>query len=166
MSLASTLRTLVTAVDPGLPLYRVHTMADLLDASVAQRRFRTLVLAAFAAIALLLASIGIYAVMQYLVAQRTREFGIRAALGATSSDLLASVLKRSGRLIGIGVGLGLVGALTLTSVVRSLLYGIAPYDALTLAGVAVLLGSVALLASYLPARQAASCDPLSAMRAE
>jgi putative ABC transport system permease protein len=104
--------------------------------------------------------------MSYLVSQRTREFGIRAALGATGDNLLRLVLLRSTVLIVAGLGLGLLGALALARFVRSLLYGITPYDAVTFASVSLLLTAVALLASYLPARRAASIDPIQALRTE
>ena len=117
-------------------------------------------------IAVILAAIGLYGVMSYLVSQRTREFGIRAAVGATSRDLMGLVLGRSLALVLVGLAFGLLSAAALQRLVRSLLFGVAQYDVLTFSAVPVLLVSVALIASYLPARRAASINPINALRSE
>jgi putative ABC transport system permease protein len=165
-SAASLVRDAVSAIDRSFPVDRIETMEQLLSRSVAQYRFRTVILAAFSILALAMASIGIYGVMNYLVIQRTREFGIRLSLGATRSDLLRLVLGRAVGLIGLGTGLGLAGAALVVRVITKLLFGTPPLDPLTFAAVPVLLVFVALLATYLPARRAMGVDPIVALRYE
>jgi predicted permease len=166
LGLAPAVRNVVSTTDPDLPLYRVETLEQIVDASVGEPRFRAMLLSALAVVALILASIGLYGVMSHLVGQRTREFGIRAAVGARREDLMLMVLGRSLALVLVGLVLGLLGAAGLQGYVRSLLYGIAPYDPLIFSAVPVLLIVVALLASYLPARRAAAIDPILALRSE
>jgi putative ABC transport system permease protein len=125
-----------------------------------------MILAAFSLLALVMASIGIYGVMNYLVIQRTREFGIRLSLGATPTDLLRLVLGRAAILIGSGTCLGLAGSVLLVRLITGLLFGTAPLDPLTFAAIPVLLAAVALAASYIPARRATKVDPLVALRYE
>jgi putative ABC transport system permease protein len=166
MNLTAAVRKAVSSTDSGLPLYRIETLEHIVDASLGQPRLRAILLAAFAIVALTLASIGLYGVMSCLVSQRTREFGIRAAVGATSQDLMGLVLERSLALVLVGLALGLLSAAGLQHFVRSLLFGVAPYDVLTFSAVPVLLVTVALVASYLPARKAAAIDPIDALRSE
>jgi putative ABC transport system permease protein len=133
---------------------------------MSERRFTMLVLAVFAIAALALAIIGVHGVLSYAVAQRTREIGIRVALGADLGRIRRLVLSDGVRLSVIGVGIGLAGAFALARVMRSLLYGIGTYDPATFVGIAALLGVVSLIACWLPARQAARLDPVEALRAE
>ena len=163
---AAELRGVIAAVDPSIAVDRIETMKQIVSGSVAQPRFRTIILTAFSILALVMASIGIYGVMNYLVIQRTREFGIRLSLGATPSDVLRLVLRRAAVLIGTGAGLGLAGSALLVRLIAKLLFGTAPLDPLTFAAVPILLAAVALAASYIPARRATKVDPLVALRYE
>jgi putative ABC transport system permease protein len=166
LNLAPMLRREIATLDPDQPIYRVETMDRLLGRMVASSRLSMTLLLAFAATALLLASIGIYGVMAYTVTQRTHEIGIRMALGARRGDVLRLVVRQGMRLAVIGVLIGLAGAAALTRVMGSLLFGVSPTDPLTFAGVALLLSAVAALASYVPARRAARVDPMAALRCE
>jgi putative ABC transport system permease protein len=163
---AGELRAAVSAIDPAIAVDRIETIQQLVSGSVAQPRFRTMILMAFSLLALVMASIGIYGVMNYLVIQRTREFGIRLSLGATPTDVMRLVLGRAATLIGAGTCLGLVGSVLLVQLITKLLFGTAPLDPHTFAAVPVLLVAVALLASYIPARRATRIDPIVALRCE
>jgi len=163
---AADVRQALAGIDANVPLSRVQTMDEVVSASVGGPKFRAMLISAFALLALLLASIGVYAVMSALAGERTPEFGVRAALGATHGDLLRLMLQQSIGLIACGLGIGMFGAIALAHVVKNLLFGVAPYDVMTLAAVSALLTLVALLASYVPARRAARIDPLIALRYE
>jgi putative ABC transport system permease protein len=163
---AAELRATVAAVDRTAPMDRIETMDQLISASVAQPRFRTMILLAFSLLALAMASIGIYGVMNYLVIQRTREFGIRLSVGATEGDVLRLVLGRAAVLIAAGSCLGLTGSIFLVRLIAKLLFGTAPLDPLTFAAVPILLAAVAFAASYIPARRATRVDPMIALRCE
>ncbi len=165
-AVTAALRKAVSAIDAAVPLDQVKTMEQFVSASVGQPRFRTALLAVFSILALVIASIGIYGVMNYLVIQRTREFGIRLAVGATEGDVLRLVLGRAAVLIVAGLCLGLLGSVVLARLIASLLYGVTPFDSLTFAAVSLLLSAVALFASYIPARRAARIDPMVALRYE
>lgn len=147
-------------------IFGEQSMESIISDSLAQRRFAVILLGAFAALAVLLACIGIYGVMAYLVSQRTQEVGIRMALGAKRSDVLAMVIRNGARLAVIGAGAGIVGAIALTRLMRNLLFEVSPTDPLVLACVCVLLIVVALAACILPARRAASIEPMQALRTD
>ncbi len=166
MALAPAVQQQVWEIDNQLAATRIKTMEQLLNESVAQPRFRTVLLSLFAGLALALAGIGIYGVMSYAVAQRTHEIGIRMALGAQAHDVLRLVVKQGMRLALIGVASGLAGALALTGLMKKLLFGVSPNDPLTFVLIAFLLTGVALLACWIPARRATKVDPLVALRAE
>jgi len=166
MSLVGAVRGAVQTVDPEQPVYNITTMSDRLAAQGAQPRFRTLLLGLFAALAVTMAGVGVYGVMATAVAQRTREIGIRVALGAQASDVLRLIIGQGLKLALIGVALGLAGAFALTRLLADLLFDVKPTDPATFAVVPLLLVAVALLASYLPARRAAKVDPITALRSE
>jgi ABC-type antimicrobial peptide transport system permease subunit len=147
-------------------IFGPQSMEQIIADSLAQRRFSMILLGGFAALALLLASVGIYGVISHVVGQRTHEIGIRMALGARRPDVLRLILVGAGRLAMIGVSIGLVSALGLTRLMGNLLYGVSPRDPLTFIAVPAILISVALLASFLPARRATKVDPMTALRYE
>jgi len=160
------IREIVTRTDSTLPLSNFVSMNDRISESVAEPRFRTLLLGIFAGLALILAAAGIYGVMSYSVAQRTREIGIRVALGARRGDILSLVLGHSLKLTLVGIAIGLAASWGLTRLLASVLYDVTPHDFWTLASVSILLAGVALFASYIPARRAMRVDPLVALRYE
>jgi putative ABC transport system permease protein len=163
---AAAIRTEAHNIDPGLPVTDIETLPQALHASVAEPRFRTLLLALFGAIALLLAAVGIYGVISFSVSRRTREIGVRMALGATPASLRRLVIGESVKLALFGLAAGIPIALILTHFLSTLLFAIAPTDPLTFIGVAVLLTLVALVAAYLPAQSAMRVDPMVALRCE
>ncbi len=160
------IRAILHGMDPELPIARVATMDEWVSDSVAKQRFSATLLSIFAAIALILATVGIYGVVAYAVSQRTREFGIRLALGAGRGKVLILVLRYGARLALLGVIFGAAGTFTLSQSLRSLLFHVSPFDPLTLASVAVFLSGVTLLACWIPARRATKVDPLIALRYE
>ncbi len=166
LSLASSLREQVRAVDPDLPLFGERTMEQVVADSVSRRKFALQVIGLFGLLALTLAAVGIYGVVAYTVNQRTRDIGIRIALGATRGDILRSVLKQGIVLTLAGVAIGVLGALGLTRLLRTLLFGVGSADIVTYGALALLLTGVALIACYLPARRATKVDPLVALRYE
>jgi putative ABC transport system permease protein len=164
LTLVSTLRNIIRQMDRNLPVADVQTMDDIAAAALAGPRFAALLLALFAALALTLAAIGTYATISLLVSERAHEIGIRLALGAERRTILGWILAEGLTLAGIGVVVGLGGALFLTRVVATLLYGVSPLDPLTFAAVPALLAAVALVASLTPARRAASVNPITTLR--
>jgi putative ABC transport system permease protein len=166
MGLAALIRHEVAALDPEQPVARIATMDELMEASTAQPRFRTFLLGSFAGIALLLSAIGIYGVMAYTVSRRTREIGVRMALGARPVDILTLIFGESMTLTLLGILLGLIGAVAVTRVMKSLLFEVTSTDPFTFTGVTLLLCGVALFASYIPARRAMSVSPIVALRDE
>ena len=165
-SLASSMQTAVGAVDTSLPLYDLKRMEQRVDESLTGRRFLVLLLSAFAALALLLAAVGLYGVISYSVRMRTRELGIRMALGARRMEVLGLILGKGAQLAAIGLVLGLAGTLAVGRVLSSLLYHTALLNPLTLLGTAFLLMSTVLLACYVPARRAAALEPMCSLREE
>lgn len=166
LTLVSAIRKQVAGPTRDQPIYAVRTMEQIISRSLAERRFTMLVLVVFAATALLLATVGIYGVMSYTVSRRTHELGIRGALGASRREIIGLVLRQGMRLVVIGMAGGLVAALALTRLMAGLLYGVRPADPVTLAAVTLLLGGIALLACYIPARRATAVDPVVALRCE
>jgi predicted permease len=165
-TLTSAIKKEIRELDPDLPIYNVRTMDERVQESLARRRFSMVMLGLFAALALALATIGIYGVMAYMVNQGTREIGIRLALGATQRNILHLIVRQGMTLALTGVAIGLAGAFALTRLMRSLLFGVRSTDPLTFIAIAALLAVIALLASYIPARRAARIDPMVSLRCE
>jgi putative ABC transport system permease protein len=166
MMQASALRNALAEIDPNQPLVKVRTMEENMATTVAQPRFRTWLIGIFAALALVLAGVGVYGVMSYTVTQRTNEIGIRVTLGAQPEDVFRIVVGQGLRLALAGVGAGILGALALTRLLQRFLYGVSAYDPLTFGAVAVILTLVAVAASFFPARRATLVDPMVALRYE
>ena len=166
VALGNAVRQQIRAVDPNEPVYGVRTMDEVVARALAQRRFTMLLLALFAVTALSLSAIGIYGVVAYVVTQRTHEIGIRMALGASGRDVLQLVFTYGLRLAGCGVAIGLAGALALTGLLSTLLYGISARDPATFVFLAAMLTAVAALACYLPARRAMRLAPVRALKGE
>jgi putative ABC transport system permease protein len=166
LRLAAAIKSAVWSVDSDQPVSNIQTMDEVLSQAVAQPRFYMVLLGIFAALALMLGSVGLYGVMAYSTAQRTQEIGVRMALGAEPQDVLRLVLLRGAKLTAAGLCLGLAGALAVTHLMKSLLFGVGANDLLTFVGVAVLISAVALVSSYIPARRATCVDPMVALRHE
>jgi putative ABC transport system permease protein len=165
-SLLSAVRAQVAGPARDQPIYTVRTVEQIVSASLGERRFTMLLLIVFAATALLLAAIGIYGVMSYAVTRRTHELGIRTSLGASQREIIALVMAHGMRLTAIGLAAGVVASFALTRFLAGMLYGVRPADPATLAAVTVLLGTIALVACYIPARRATTVDPMTALRHE
>jgi ABC-type antimicrobial peptide transport system permease subunit len=162
--MAPMVRSVVNDIDRNQPVGTVSTMEDLIAASVAPRRLNLWLVVAFAVIALVLTAAGLYGVMSYLVAQRTREIGVRMALGATRSSVLQLVLRQAGAMTVAGIAIGLVCALALTRFLATLLFGVTARDPFVYVSVAALLAVVALLAAAIPSSRATRVDPMTALR--
>ena len=165
-SMVASVRGEVLKLDGDLAVFNVKTMQDLMGGSLAQPRFRTWLLGVFAAMAMILAAVGLYGVIAYAVTQRTNELGVRMALGAQKSDVLKLVVGHGAQLAAIGIAIGLLLALGLMRVISQLLFGVNATDPLTFAGTAIAILLVTLGASYLPALRAIKVDPLVALRYE
>ena len=163
-SVVRALRTEIARLDPDLAIFDVHSMSERIDLSLSSRRTSMLLANLFAGVALFLASLGIYGVLAYLVAQRTREIGIRVALGSTRAGILQLVLREGFKLVAIGLVLGIAGAASLQRALATEIYGVQAYDPLVIAGVMALLGSIALAACAVPARRAMRVDPIVVLR--
>jgi putative ABC transport system permease protein len=166
MSVLPAIRSRVQGIDSSLALFRPETMEQVVAESTQDTGLQTYLLGSFAALAMLLAAVGLYSVMAYLVTQRMHEFGVRMALGAQPGDVFRLALRSGAILTVYGVAAGLVAAFLLTRLMANLLFGVSPIDPLTFAGVAALLSLVALMACYVPARRATRVDPLVALRYE
>ena len=164
--LTDTVRSAVYAVDPNLPLSNIRTLDQIVAKSISQPRFYMTLLGIFAAVALVLAAIGIFGVLSYAVAQRTREIGIRMALGAREGSVVRMVVRQAMTLVLTGVLVGTVAALFLSRTMTKMLFSVQPTDPVTFGSVALVLVGVALLACYVPARRATRVDPMAALRAE
>ena len=163
---ANELRTAVASIAPGVPVYQLSTERQKISGTLEESHFDTFLLAVFAAIALLLSSVGIYGVLSYVVAQRTRQIGIRMALGASPAQVMRGVLGYGAVLTSIGLALGLGGATVGARALSSLLYGVTPIDPITFVAAPALLAAVAMAACYIPARRATKVDPMVALRYE
>jgi len=166
ISLAGAVRREVQAIDPSIPVSHVRLMEDVLSSAQARPRFLALLLTLFSGIALAIAAVGIYGVISYSVARRSKEFGLRMALGARPANILSLVLKQGVLLTAIGVVVGLIGALILTRLMASVLFHVSSTDVVTYLGVSILLAAVAIFATYIPARRATQVDPIKALRYE
>jgi hypothetical protein len=164
--IAPEVRALVREVAPEAPMYRVFTMAGLARDSMVQLSFTMLTLGIASGLALILGTVGLYGVLSYVVAERTREIGVRMALGAQAEQVRGMVVRQGARVVGAGVAIGILAALASTRALGSLLYGIQAVDAATFAGMAAMMVAVGLLASYLPARRASNVDPIESLRGE
>ena len=166
LSVANEVRQQIWAIDKDQPVANVTTLDELVDSSVAQPRMNTLLLGGFAGIGLLLAALGIYAVLSFAVTQRTREIGVRIALGATAQDVLRMVLANGGLLFLMGAAIGLAAAVAMSRLVSHLLFEVSPGDPVSYVSVVGVFAIIALLACYIPARRAAKVDPMVALRYE
>jgi predicted permease len=166
LSMSSAIRSAIHRLDAELPIPRFETMEQVVDASIAQRRFQMNLLLLFALTALLLASLGIYGVVSYSVVLRTNEMGIRMAIGAQTSDILKMILQQAMTPVAIGAGIGLGASLVVARLFAGLLYGVAPADGITIGAVVVILGGVAAVASLIPARRASRVNPVTALHYE
>jgi ABC-type antimicrobial peptide transport system permease subunit len=166
MGIVAAARREIHAVDPDQPVSNIRTMEEALNKEIGQRRLGMTLVAIFAGLALLLASLGIYGVLSYFVVQHTQEIGVRVALGAGRRDVLGLVMKKGMSLTLTGVGIGLSAAFALTRMMSSLLYEVSAVDPATFAAVTTLLTLIALLACYIPARRAMKVDPMIALRCE
>jgi len=165
-NLAAAARAAIQSAGPDVPVFQIQPLTQALAQSLSEPRYKLLLFGLFASLAVVLAAIGIYGVVSYLVTQQTREIAIRMALGATHTEVLGRVVGKGIKLSLAGMGIGLVWSAALTRLMASLLYGVAPADPATFAVVSILLTAVALLASYIPARRAAKVDPMVALRYE
>jgi ABC-type antimicrobial peptide transport system permease subunit len=156
----------IHSVDPYIPVYDIVTMPDRVHNSLARERFSTTMMTAFAVFAMILAAVGVYGALSYMVTQGLHDIGVRVALGATRSNILTMVLLRGMELAGTGIVFGLFGALVLTRAISALLFGVSAHDPMTFAGAPLFLAAFALLACFVPARRATKVNPMVALRDE
>jgi ABC-type antimicrobial peptide transport system permease subunit len=156
----------VAQIDPNVPVYDVRTLEGRIASSLGPRRLALLALGAFALLSVLLAALGVYGVMRHTTTQRTREIGIRLAVGAEPADVVRLVIRQGMAATAAGLALGIVAALALTRFMTAILFGVSPHDPAVFAGAALLLAGIGFLASWLPARRAAAVDPVRALRSE
>jgi putative ABC transport system permease protein len=166
MALAPAVRSAIWEVDADQPVSNMRSMDNLVDADLSNRNTQLTLVGAFAVLALLLASIGLYGVLSYTVALRTSEIGLRMALGARPANVVGAVVRHALTLSAVGAVLGIGGAFAVTRLLASMLFGISPTDPITFAGVSVVIALVAIIASYVPARRAAAIDPAVALRSD
>jgi len=166
MAPVAAIRRIVASIDPDVPVANVETVDDIIDRTVVDRRQQMMLLGAFAAVALALASIGLYGVLSYGVTQRAREIGLRMVPGASGSSVVAMVVRHGLALTGIGIVIGLAGSWAATRSLKSLLYGVTATDPATFAEVATLLTLIASAACWIPARRASKVDPIKVLREE
>jgi putative ABC transport system permease protein len=166
LALASAIRSEVRALDPEVPIVSTTTMQQLMAESASEPRFRTVLVLSFAGVACLLALVGIYGVMAFVVAERTHEIGVRMALGAGEAGVLRHVLGQGLRLTALGIAIGLVGAFVATRAIQAMLFGVGAMDPMTYGLVVVMLATVAMLACWVPAKRASRVDPLVALRGD
>lgn len=164
--MSETVRSVIGRVDASVGIDAMLPMEQLVASSLTRQRFYAAVMSVFAAIAVVLSAVGIYGVLAFAVGQRTREFGVRTALGASSRDVLALVLSQGLLLTGAGIGIGVFGAIALTRYLEGMLFGVQPLDPPTYIAVAALFTAITSVASYLPARRATRIDPVTALRYE
>ena len=165
-SVSSGIRSAVQSIDADLPVFDVRPLADIVAENSASRRLSVVLIGAFALLALLLAGVGIYGVISYLVSRRYKEIGIRMALGAGAGEVLFMVLLQGARMAGLGIVVGILGSIVLTRLIASLLFQVSTLDATTFVAGVIVLGGLVLFASWLPARRATRVDPLIALRYE
>jgi putative ABC transport system permease protein len=165
-AVAASIRSAVASIDRDIPLYAFKPMSRYLSQSTEQPRLNVTLLVSFGALALVLATLGIYGLLSYAVAERRQEIGIRLALGATRTDVLPLIVGRGMLLTAVGMTFGLVGSWVVTQSLRSQLYDVSPHDPMTFASIAALLAAVAFLAAYVPARRATRVDPVATLRCE
>jgi putative ABC transport system permease protein len=160
------IRRTIRAIDPAQPIADVRTMDEVIADTFSRQYFSTLLLAGFSVASLLLAAIGIYGILAYSVSERTREIGLRVAIGATPGRIISLIVRAAARPVLGGLIVGISGALALTGLLRSMLFGVSPRDPLTFVTVPAIFALVALIAAYLPARRAARLDPMVALRTD
>lgn len=163
---ANAIEAAIHEVDANLPVYDIRTLSEVIGRGVGQQRMTMVFLVGFAVLALLMAAVGVFGVTAYTVSQRTHELGVRMALGVDGGAVLRLVLREELAVCGIAIAIGIGGALALSSILETLLYGVAPRDAATLGAVSALLIAVTALAGYLPARRATNIDPIAALRSD
>jgi ABC-type antimicrobial peptide transport system permease subunit len=165
-ALTSAFRSAIGEVDPNVPVQSIQPMTAIVSASLAQNRFRTILLGAFAVVAVLLAALGLYGVLAQMVARRTQEIGVRMALGADRSSILGWVVRRGMVLAAVGLAIGALGAALVTQAIRGMLFGVQPIDVVTYGVTVTVLGLVALAAALIPAWRASRVDPVECLRSE